>query len=563
MTEIRLPLVKNAPPDAVWFLPLGGTGEIGMNLNVYGCDGKWIAVDMGVTFGDDSIPGVDVVMADPLFLEEQAKDLLAIVITHAHEDHLGAVGYLWPDLRVPVYATPFAAAFLEYKLKEERLDKDVPVNVVPLGGRVEIGPFDIEFVSMTHSIPEPNLLAIRTRHGTIIHTGDWKLDPEPLIGEEADTKRLREIGDEGVLAVISDSTNILNKGHSGSEGEVRRSLVEEFKKYPNGKIAVACFASNVARVESVAHAAHANGRKVVLVGRSLWRILETSRKAGYLDAAGPFLEAEDARHLPAREICYICTGSQGEPRAALNRIAWGQHPHVELGKGDVCFFSSRVIPGNEKGIFRLHNQLVRNGVQLITDREAFIHVSGHPAQEEVAELYRLLRPRIVVPVHGEARHIREHSDFALNMGVPFTQMVVNGQAVNLSHEGPSLVGQAPIGRLTLEGDRIVPLDSPILRDRKRMVENGAAVITLVMNGKGLLAQDPLVTTHGLFNPEHEDDDDVDAVLVGVVRAAVSRLEARERKDDEAVREAVRRAVRKSFFSDQKRKPLTDVHLVRI
>jgi ribonuclease J len=344
---------------------------------------------------------------------------------------------------------------------------------------------------------------------------------------------------------------------------VRRSLVEEFKKYPNGKIAVACFASNVARVESVAHAAHAAGRKVVLVGRSLWRILETSRKAGYMEASGPFLEAEDARHLPAREICYICTGSQGEPRAALNRIAWGQHPHVDLGKGDVCFFSSRVIPGNEKGIFRLHNQLVRNGVQLITDREAFIHVSGHPAQEEVAELYRLLRPRIVVPVHGEARHIQEHSDFALNMGVPFTQMVVNGQAVNLSHDGPSLVGQAPIGRLTLEGDRIVPLDSPILRDRKRMVENGAAVITLVMNGKGLLAQDPLVSTHGLFNPEREDDDDVDAVLVGVVRSAISRLEARERKDDEAVREAVRRAVRKSFFSDQKRKPLTDVHLVRI
>lgn len=562
MTDIRLPLVRNAPPDAVWFLPLGGSGEIGMNLNVYGCDGKWIAVDMGVTFGDDSIPGVDVVMADPLFLEEQADDLLAIVITHAHEDHLGAVGYLWPDLRAPVYATPFAAAFLEHKLKEERLEKEVPVNVVPLGGRVEIGPFDIEFISLTHSIPEPNALAIRTRHGTIIHTGDWKLDPEPLVGEEANTKRLREIGDEGVLAVISDSTNILNKGHSGSEGEVRRSLVELFKNY-GGKIAVGCFASNVARVESIAHAAHANGRKVVLVGRSLWRILETSRRSGYMQDSGPFLEAEDAKGLPDREVLYICTGSQGEPRAALNRIAWGHHPYVDLGPGDVCFFSSRVIPGNEKSIFRLHNQLVRNGVQVITDRDAFIHVSGHPAQEEVAEMYRLLRPRIVIPVHGEARHLQEHSDFALNMGVPFTHIVGNGQAVRLSHEGPSLVGEAPTGRLTLEGDRIVPLDSPILRDRRRMVENGAAVVTLVLNAKGMLVQDPLVTTHGLFNPETDDDEDPDAVLVATVRAALSRLDPRERKDDEAVREMVRRAIRKAFHMDQKRKPLTDVHLVRL
>lgn len=562
MNDIQLPLVRQAPRDALWFVPLGGAGEIGMNLNVYGCDGKWLAVDMGVTFGDDSVPGVDVVMADPLFLEEQADDLVGIVLTHAHEDHLGAVAYLWPDLRCPVYATPFAATFLEYKLKEEGLDGEVPVHVIPLGGRAEVGPFEVEFVSLTHSIPEPNALAIHTRHGTVVHTGDWKLDPEPLIGEEADTKRLRALGDEGVLAVISDSTNILNKGHSGSEGEVRRSLTELFGHF-GGKIAVACFASNVARLESIAHAAHAHGRKVALAGRSLWRIVETARKAGYLLDAGPFLEAEAAADLPDSKVCYICTGSQGEPRAALNRIAWNNHPHVRLGLGDVCIFSSRVIPGNEKAIFRLQNQLVRNGVEVITDRDHFVHVSGHPAQEEVAEMYRLLRPRIVVPVHGEARHLHKHSDFALNMGVPFTQIVENGQVVRLAPEGPEVIGEVPVGRLTIEGDRIVPLDSPILRDRRRMVMNGTAVITLVVNGKGTLVRDPLVTTHGLFNPEDEDEEGADAVLVEAVRAAVEGLDPRKRRDDDAVREVARRAVRKAFHLDQGRKPLTDVHLVRV
>lgn len=560
MNHIDRSQIRNAPTDALWFVPLGGTGEIGMNLNVYGCQGKWLAVDMGVTFGDDMIPGVDVVMPDHIFLEEQVEDLVGIVITHAHEDHIGAVAYMWPDLRCPVYATPFAAEFLRHKLKEEGIEGDVPLHEVPLGGRVKIGPFDVEFVSMTHSIPEPNSLMIRTPYGNVFHTGDWKMDPEPLISGPADTKRLRELGEEGVLACVSDSTNILNKGHSGAEGEVRRSMTELIGRF-GGKVAVACFASNVARLESVIHAGRANGRQVCLVGRSLWRIVDVGRKTGYLKDIGPLLEAEDAADLPDREVLYVCTGSQGEPRAALMRIAFGNHPFVKLGGGDVAIFSSRVIPGNEKAIFRLHNQLVKNGVEVITDRDEFIHVSGHPAQEEVAELYRLIKPRMVIPVHGEARHLQVHSDFALNMGAEQTQILEDGDVLQIAPDGLRVVGTAPVGRLTLEGDRIVPLDSPILRDRKKMVLNGAAVVTLVMNGSGKLVADPLVTTHGLFNPDDDEDDSFD--LSGAIRDAIDRLDAKGRRDDDMVREMARRAVRRVFNMDQGRKPVTDVHLVRL
>lgn len=560
MSDKTLPQIRRAPKDGLVFLPLGGTGEIGMNLNVYGCNGKWLAVDMGVSFGDDLIPGVDVVMADHLFLEEQAQDLVGIVITHAHEDHIGAVAYMWPDLRCPVYATPFAAEFLKLKLKEEGLEKQVPVHVVPLGGKISLDPFEIEFVSLTHSIPEPNGLMIRTPHGNIYHTGDWKLDPEPLVGPDADTKRLRELGDEGILAVISDSTNIMNPGHSGSEGAVRRSLTEVIGRF-GGKVAVSCFASNVARLETVIGAARANGRQVCLVGRSLWRIVDVARECGYLKDVGRLLEAEQADRLPDREVLYVCTGSQGEPRAAMTRIAWGHHPYVKLGKGDVCLFSSRVIPGNERAIFRLHNQLVREGVEVITDRDAFIHVSGHPGQEEVAELYSLLRPQIVVPVHGERRHLQVHADFALNQGAQETAVIDNGDVLQLAPNGPRVVGSAPVGRLTVDGDRIVPMDSPVLKDRRKMVTNGAAVVTLVMDGPRLVA-DPLVTTHGLFTPD-DDEEGGGESLIRAVREAVDRLDRREKTDDDAVQEAARRALRKVLHLDQGRKPVTDVHLVRL
>jgi ribonuclease J len=552
--------IRTPPDNRLWFVPLGGTGEIGMNLNVYGTKGKWLAVDMGVTFGDDSIPGVETVMADHIFLEEQVKDLAGIVITHAHEDHIGAVAYMWPDLRCPVYATPFAAAFLRHKLKEEGLDGEVPVHVVRPGQPVDIGPFNVEYIPVTHSIPEANILAIRTGFGTLVHTGDWKLDPAPVIGPATDLERLRRLGDEGVLAVVGDSTNILSEGHSGSEGEVRDSLVKVVGEF-GGKVAIGCFASNVARLDSIIHAARANGREVCLVGRSLWRMTETARETGYLADAGPLLEADKARDLPDRKVLYICTGSQGEARAALSRIAWNAHPHVKLGKGDVCLFSSRVIPGNERAIFRMQNQLVKNGVAIYTSRERFIHVSGHPAREEVETLYKLLRPRLVVPVHGEARHLQEHADFALNLGAEQSIVLEDGDVVEVAPNGLRVVGTAPVGRLTIEGDRIVPMDSTILRDRKKMMTNGAAVVTLVMNGKGTLVGEPLITTHGLFNPE--DEDGTDFPLIDAVRRAVDGLDRRDRDNDDKVREATRRVVRRLFNQDQGRKPLTDVHLVRL
>lgn len=553
-------VIRSAPTDEIWFVPLGGTGEIGMNLSMYGHGGKWLAVDMGVTFGDEFVPGIDLVMADHIFLEEQADNLVGIVITHAHEDHIGAVALLWPDLRVPVYCTPFAAGFLHNKLREEGLDGEVPVIVVNPGDRLDLGPFEVEYVQMTHSIPEACMLAIRTAAGTIVHTGDWKLDPDPVVGPPANKARLKEIGDEGVLACISDSTNILTPGRSGSEGDVARSLVDQFAEF-GGKIAVTCFASNVARMQSIAAAAAANGRQVALVGRSLWRILEVGRAVGYFQGLPPFLEAEEAYALPDRRVLFMCTGSQGEPRAGLARIASGNHPHAKLGAGDVCFFSSRVIPGNEKAIFRVQNQLVRNGVTLITDRDRFIHVSGHPARDEVSEMYDLVRPRIVVPVHGEARHLNAHADFALNKGATFTQHIEDGDVLALTADGPRLVGKVPVGRLTLEGGRLVPMDSPILRDRRKMTTNGAAVVTLVMTASGNLVGEPLVTVHGLFNPE---DDDAEAISLGEqVGSVVASLDLRARRDDEAVEEAARRVIRKIFNDDQGRRPITDVHLVRV
>jgi ribonuclease J len=386
----------------LWFVPLGGSGEIGMNLNLYACDDQWLMVDLGVTFGDDSIPGVDVVMPDPSFIAERKDKLLGLVLTHAHEDHLGAVCYLWPYLQCPVYATPFAAEFLKRKLMETGLQDIVPLTIIPLGGRLELGSFDIEFITLTHSIPEPNALAIRTPYGNVMHTGDWKFDPDPLIGETTDFSTLQTFGDEGVLAMVADSTNVFSEGDAGSEGDVAVALTELIGKL-KGRVAVGCFASNFARVESIARAAEANDRHVCLVGASLWRVTETARKTGYLSDDITLYEAEDAAHLPNDKVLYICTGSQGEARAALSRIAFNNHRDVTLEEGDTVVFSSRVIPGNEKSIFKLQNQLARLGVEIITAKDAPIHVSGHPARDEMRRMYGLIRPHTAIPVQKRLR----------------------------------------------------------------------------------------------------------------------------------------------------------------
>ncbi|MGE5477142.1 MAG: ribonuclease J [Bacteroidales bacterium] len=544
----------------LYFVPLGGAGEIGMNMNLYGFGGKWLMVDLGVTFGDDSMPMIDVVMPDPAWIEERADDLVGLVLTHAHEDHLGAVHYLWQKLRCPVYATPFAAALLKGKLHEVGLQNVVPVHVMPAGSRFDVGPFNIESVHMTHSIPEPTTLAIRTPAGTVVHTGDWKLDPDPLISEPADLEALRRIGNEGVLALVGDSTNVFSKGHSGSEAEVRANLYGLLGRF-TGRIAIGCFATNVARLESIALAAEANGRSVSLVGRSLWRIEKAARELGYLKGIAPFLTDAAANDVPADKILYICTGSQGEPRAALARIAANDHPHVKLGKGDTVLFSSRVIPGNEKAIFRVQNELVRLGCEVITDREEFIHVSGHPGREELETMLKLVRPEAVVPVHGEARHVREHCALAESLGVPKTLVIEDGAMVRLFPDGPEVVDHVPTGRLAQDGPRLIRLDSEILRDRRRMVFNGSAVCTVVVDRKGKLVCEPQVTALGLLDAENFSEEHDTAVEAA--RDAFEGLPLSARLDDGVARETVRRAVRRTLKEMLGHKPVTTVHLVRV
>ncbi|RAU21292.1 MBL fold hydrolase [Paramagnetospirillum kuznetsovii] len=544
----------------LFYLPLGGVGEIGMNLSLYGCGGKWLMVDLGVSFGDDSMPMVDVVMADPAWIEERADKLVGLVLTHGHEDHLGAVGHLWRRLRCPVWATPFTASLLKGKLHEAGLHNDVPLTVVAPGSRFTVGPFEIEMISMTHSIPEPNTLAIRTKAGTVVHTGDWKFDPDPLLGPTADKEALRKAGKGGVLAVVGDSTNVFTRGHSGSESEVRGSLIELLGRF-DGRIAVSCFATNVARLESIAVAAAANDRNVALVGRSLWRIDKAARENGYFADLPPFLTEHDAGYLPKDKVVYICTGSQGEPRAALARIASGDHPHVALGSGDVVIFSSRIIPGNEKEIYRLQNDLVRLGVEVVTEKDEFIHVSGHPAREEMEELYRLLRPKLAVPVHGEARHLQEHARLAKACGVPEAFEIGNGTMLRLAPGPVEVVDYVPTGRLCVDGPRLVRLDSEILRNRRRMVYNGSAVVTVVVDRNGKLMGDPQLTALGLLDAGHEAEEH--DVVVEAIRDAIEELPLKAKRDDGIVRETARLAVRRSLKETHGKKPITDVHLVRI
>ena len=542
------------------FLPLGGVGEIGMNLGLYGYGDKWLMVDLGITFGDETTPGIEVFMPDPAFIVERRKDLLGIVLTHGHEDHLGAIAHLWPQLRCPVYATGFSASLLKGKLQEAGLTGEVEIRPVAQGDTVAIGPFSVEWVAQTHSIPEPNSLAIKTPLGTVIHTGDWKFDPDPVVGSVADTARLEALGDEGVLAVVGDSTNVFNKGVTGSESAVRESLIELFGHYKK-RIAVACFATNVARVESIAVAAAAHDRHVALAGRSLWKIDKAARENGYLRDIPPFLDEDDAAHLPEDKVVYICTGSQGEPRAALARIASDNHPHITLGEGDVVIFSSRVIPGNEKEIFKIQNMLVRQGVEVVTEKDHFVHVSGHPGREDMTKLYGLLRPQIAVPVHGELRHLQEHAELARLCQVPKQVVIGNGDMLKLAPGEPEIVNVVQTGRLAIDGTRLVSADSVLLKDRNKMVFNGSAVVTVVFDRTGKMLGEPQVTAIGLLDPEHEAEEH--EAVVEAVKEAIAELPASARRDDEVTREAVRLAVRRHLKKSHGKKPLTDVHLVRV
>ncbi len=547
-------------PNALFFVPLGGAGEIGMNLNVYGYQGDWLIIDCGVTFGDDSQPGLEVVMPDPGFIVERRDRLLGIVATHAHEDHIGAIPYLWRQLRCPIWATPFTASFLRAKLAETGFADQVKINVVPLSGRFTIGPFDLELITLTHSIPEPNAVALRTPVGTVLHTGDWKFDPDPLIGPIADEAALKRLGAEGVLALVGDSTNALRPGTSGSEAELRRSLIDLIGRY-DARVAVACFASNVARLETIARAAAAHGREIALVGRSLWRIDKAARENGYLTDLPGFLTEDEAGYIPRDRIVMICTGSQGEPRAALSRIARDDHPHIVLETGDVVIFSSRIIPGNEKSINRLQNALVRLGVEIVTEEDHFVHVSGHPARDELVRMYQMVRPQIAVPVHGEARHLIAHAELAGECQVQQPIVIQNGDMVRLAPSGASIVDEVPVGRLASDGKGLLPLDGTALKDRRRATFNGTAVATLVLDRRGQPLAPPTISMIGVVEPAAAEA--AAPALRSAVERSLDELSGGLRGDDEAVRDAARRALRRILNERFGKRPLVEIHLVRL
>ena len=543
--------------DELVLLPLGGAGEIGMNFNAYGFGPpdarKWIVVDCGVLFGRETdTPGVDIIMPDIRFLEERAEDVLGIVLTHAHEDHIGAIGHLWPLLQCPMYATPFTARLMEDKLAEARLQERVKTRVVPLGGKIKLGPFDIEFHSITHSIPEPNALVIRTPLGTVMHTGDWKLDPDPLIGDATDEIAFRRIGDEGVLAMVCDSTNALVQGHSGSEGDVKKGLTELIGTL-KGKVAVTGFASNLARLQSVAEAAQVHGRKVALVGRSMHRITGAARETGYLDDFPSLIGEDEAAQLPDNRVLYLCTGSQGEPRAALARIARGDHPSVQLGEGDAVIFSSRIIPGNDIAIHELHNQLSALGVEVLTVEDHFVHVSGHPCRDELSEMYRWVRPQIAVPVHGELRHMSEHARLARSLQVPQAVVVQNGDMLRLAPGRAMVIDEVPAGRVYMDGRVMTEADEGLTRHRRAMAFAGFIGITLALDGKNRIAGEPSFFFEGI--PEDVQEPVRDAVAATIKRHNPNRA------DDEDLKEQVRRAGRRAANDAWGKKPVTRVEIL--
>jgi ribonuclease J len=547
-------------PEELIFLPLGGAGEIGMNLNLYGFGGKWLMVDLGITFGDEALPGVDVVTPDPTFIEERREDLLGLVLTHAHEDHLGAVPYLWPRLRCPIYATPFAAAVLRRKLNERQQPASGPLHVVPLGGGIELPPFSIELITLTHSIPEPNALAIRTPVGTVLHTGDWKIDPEPLIGGTTDVAALRRLGEGGVLAMVCDSTNVFVPGESGSEGKVREHLIE-LVAGRTGRVAITAFASNIARVKIAADVARAHGRHLAIVGRSLWRMTDSARETGYLGDMGPVLDDREGAHLPPDKVLYLCTGSQGEPRGALARIAAGDHPNVVLDPGDVVIFSSRVIPGNERSIARMQNQLAARGVEVVNDRNGLVHVSGHPNRDELARMYQWIRPEIAVPVHGELRHLVEHAALAKQLQVPHGAVIENGQALRLAPGPLDVVAEVQSGRWAVDGGALEPVGEGAVRARRKLSFDGGGVVTVVADPEGRLLAEPALVLQGV--PSADGPEALRREALDAVDAAIQALSWSARADDGRLGDAARVAVRRTVRSRSGKRPLIEARVIRV
>lgn len=549
------------PDDTLVFVPLGGVGEIGMNLALYGigpvAKRKWLMVDCGVSFAsEEHLPGIDLILPDISFIEEERADLAGIVLTHGHEDHFGALADLWPRLGVPVYATEFTAALLEAKLAEERGAPRIPVTTVAVGARLEIGPFDVEFVRMAHSIPEPNAIAIRTSSGVVLHTGDWKIDPDPVVGPPMDEKRLKAIGDEGCRAVVGDSTNALRDGVSPSESDVAAGLTELIKE-SRARVAVTCFASNVARIRSVGLAAAEADRQVVVVGRAMHRVIGVARGLGMLDGVPNFLSEDNYGYLPRDKVVLLCTGSQGEPRAALTRIAADRHPRISLAAGDRVVYSARVIPGNDREVGRVLNALLRQEIEVVTDRTHMVHVSGHPRRGEIEQLYKLLRPEAVVPVHGEAVHLTEHARLARELGIEETVTIYNGDMVRLAPGPLEVVDQLAAGRLYKDGRIIESEDTDTARERRSLGYAGIITVSLVVDDRGELMDEPHVFTSGLPR-KTEDDGSFDDLVLDAIDDTFDVLPRARRRDISALRDTLRRAVRSAVEAEWGKRPNCEI-----
>ena len=539
------------------FIPLGGTGEIGMNFNVYRCDGQYLAVDCGIGFGGADLPEVDVMVPDPVWLAERRDKLVGLVITHAHEDHIGAVAHLWRKLKCPIWGTPFVINVLRRKLGEVGLAQEVKLHTIKPGGKFSLAPFECQFIGVSHSIVEAQALVIRTRHGIVVHTGDWKMDPNPLVGPPTDEAAFAAVGEEGVLAMVCDSTNAMVEGRAGSEASVREAMIKLIGEL-KGRIAVTCFATNIARVESVAMAAQAAGRRVALFGRSLRNAVTSARECGYLTGVPDFLSENEAQHQSDDGLVILCTGSQGEERSALSKIAADTHPNISLGEGDTVIFSARMIPGNERGVLRMQDELSRAGCRVITANDAPVHCSGHPAREELKALYALVKPKYCVPVHGEWRHLSEHAALAEDCGADAI-LVEDGDILRLAPGRADVVDSAVVGRLAIDGPRLLPLEGGVLGDRKRMLFNGVVVASIAVDKSGKVLGRPQVAAPGLFDSDGEEPEHLANELARVMMDLPPGL----KREDNALREAARAALRKSVGRRLKKRPNVEVHLLRV
>ena len=550
--------------EELLFCPLGGSGEIGMNMNLFAYgkpdNQKWIMVDIGVTFADDSIPGIDLIYPDPGFIIDKKDDLLGIILTHAHEDHIGAIAHIWPQIKCKIFSTPFTAVLIKEKFKEKRIDIGNNLKIVNLNGTVDLKPFKVEFITLTHSILEPNGLRIETPAGNILHTGDWKCDPNPLIGDKINSKRLKEIGDKGVLAMICDSTNVFSIGRAGSELDVRKSLLNLMSRLKK-RIIVTSFASNVARMESIFYCAEKSGRQISLVGRSMHRIYKAAKECGYLKNIMKPIDSRDAKKISREKIVYLCTGSQGEPMGAMMRIASYVHPDVLIEKGDSVIFSSKIIPGNERKLYKLHNQLVRDGIEVISEESDFVHVSGHPNREDLNDMYDWVRPKAVIPVHGEHRHMKEHINFAKEKQIPYPIKVENGDIVKIyPGKKPEIYDKAPSGRLYVDGSVSVEEDSKSIKERKNISSNGYMEVTILVTPKGNIHKRPIISFKGL--PVIKEEEFIYGLEEEIEKTSKT-FSLNNKKQEQNLIDTLKISCRKYTKEKTGKKPFTNINIVQI